>query len=144
MINNVVLVGRPTGDIELRTIGSGQKVANFTLAVDKGLSKAKKQEFESAGKPTANFIRIVAWGKTAEFAAQYVGKGKITAVTGNIETGSYQDDMGNTVYTTEVNTFNIQPIEWKDSGGNVGNSKAQTTDDMFKEMTQTSEADIPF
>ncbi|OQY09284.1 MAG: single-stranded DNA-binding protein, partial [Fusobacteriia bacterium 4572_132] len=63
-MNDVNLIGRLTRDPLLKYIpGSGTAVSEFTLAVDKGLSKAKKKELETKGKPTADFIRIIAWGK---------------------------------------------------------------------------------
>lgn len=62
--------------------GSGMAICQFTLAVDKNLSKQKKQEFEQAGKPTADFIRIVVMGKQAENAAIYLEKGRKVAING--------------------------------------------------------------
>jgi len=74
-INNVNLVGRLTKDPELKYIpGSGTAVTNFTLAIDRGLSKDKKKELEAQGKPTADFIRTVVWGKQAENCANYLKK----------------------------------------------------------------------
>ena len=71
-MNNVVLIGRLTRDPELRYLpNSGTPVANFSLAVDKQLSKEKKQEFETKGQPTADFINIVVWNKPAENCANF-------------------------------------------------------------------------
>ena len=65
-MNNTVLIGRLVRDPELRYLpGAGTANTTFTLAVDKGLSKDKKAEFEAQNKPTADFIRIVVWGKSA-------------------------------------------------------------------------------
>ena len=72
-MNNVVLIGRLTRDPELRYIpNSGTAVSTFTLAVDKNLSRDKKQEMEAKNQPTADFIRIVVWGKQAENCANYL------------------------------------------------------------------------
>ncbi len=102
-MNQVVLIGRLVRDPELRFIaGSGRAVVNFTIAVDKGMSKEKKAEMSAAGKPTADFIRIVAWGKTAELCADYLSKGSQVAVNGSINTGSYKTQTGETRYTTDV------------------------------------------
>ncbi len=80
-MNSVVLIGRLVRDPELRFVpGSGMAVANFTMAIDKGLTREKKQEFESQGKPTADFVRIVVWGKQAENCSQYLAKGKLVAL----------------------------------------------------------------
>lgn len=114
-MNSVVLIGRLARDPELRFVpGSGMAVANFTLAIDKGLTREKKQEFEAQGKPTADFVRIVVWGKQAENASQYLAKGKLVAVQGSIQTGSYKATSGETKYTTEVLANRVEFLEWGD------------------------------
>lgn len=109
-MNKVFLVGRLTKDPELRyTSGDNPTaVVNFNLAVNKRLSKEKRQEMESQNKPTADFPRIIVWGKMAENVANYLSKGSQCAVDGSIETGSYQDKDGKTVYTTEVRADNVE------------------------------------
>ncbi len=112
-MNNVVLIGRLARDPELRFVpGSGMAVANFTMAIDKGLTREKKQEFESQGKPTADFIRIVVWGKQAENCSQYLAKGKLVAIQGSIQTSSYKSNTGETRYTTEVLANRVEFLEW--------------------------------
>lgn len=111
-MNHVVLIGRLTRDPELRYLQSGTANARFTLAVDRDLSKEKKQEAEAKGQPTADFINIVAWGKTAENCANYLAKGRMVAVSGRIQTGSYEGKDGKRVYTTEIVAQNIQFLEW--------------------------------
>ncbi len=101
-MNITILIGRLTRDPEIRYTQGGSAVASFTLAVDKQLSRDKKQEFEAQGKPTADFIRIVAWGKLAENCANYLRKGSKVAVNGSISTGSYKDKEGNTRYSTDI------------------------------------------
>ena len=108
-MNNVVLIGRLTRDPELRYIpNSGTAVSTFTLAVDKNLSKDKKAEMESKNQPTADFIRIVVWGKTAENCANFLNKGKLVGVSGRIQTGSYDDKDGNIVYKTDVAANSVE------------------------------------
>jgi single-strand DNA-binding protein len=111
-MNQVVLIGRLVRDPELRFIaGSGRAVANFTLAVDKsGLSRDKKAEMQAQGKPTADFIRIVAWAKTAELCANYLSKGSQVAVHGSINTGQYKTQSGETRYTTDVIANSVEFI----------------------------------
>lgn len=114
-MNNVILTGRLTRDPELRYIpGSGQAVTKFSLAVDKGLSRDKKQEMESQNKPTADFINIVVWGKQAENAANYLVKGRLVAIQGRLQSGSYEDKDGKRVYTTDVVASNVEFLEWGD------------------------------
>lgn len=95
-MNNVNLIGRLVRDPETRYAqgDQGTAITSFTLAVDR---RVKRE-----GQPTADYIRIVAFGKTAEFAGKYYHKGLRVGVTGHIQTGSYKDREGRTVYTTDV------------------------------------------
>lgn len=101
-MNLVMLLGRLTKDPEIRyTQGDqGTKVASFTLAVDR--------KFKKDGQPSADFIRCKAFGKTAEIVEQYAPKGKQVAITGEIQTGSYQKQDGTTVYTTDIICNQVQ------------------------------------
>lgn len=140
-MNNVVLIGRLTRDPELRYIpNSGTAVSTFTLAVDKGLSKDKKQEMESKNQPTADFIRIIVWGKMGENCANYLAKGRLVGVQGRIQTGSYDDKDGKRVYTTEVVANNVEFLEWGDKKDN-NNSGGGGEYDGFHPVDND---DIPF
>jgi len=111
-MNKVVLIGRLTKDPELRHIASiGRAVCNFTLAVDRQLSKDKKAEYQQKGISTADFIRVNVWGQRAEVAAQYLSKGRRVAIEGQITTGSFRTNDGETRYTTEVTANQIEFIE---------------------------------
>lgn len=113
-MNLVVLIGRLTRDPDLKYLpGTGTPVANFTIAVDKELSKDKRAELEAAGKPTADFINIVAWGRTAEAVANYTGKGLKIAVQGRIQSRSWITDDGDRRYATEVVADKVEFLEWK-------------------------------
>lgn len=92
--NTVILMGRLTSDPDVRwTQGDNPtSVARYTLAVDKVKN----------GNREADFIRCVAWGKTAEFAQKYLNKGTKIAIAGEIHTGSYTNKDGQKVNTTEV------------------------------------------
>lgn len=133
-MNNVVLIGRLTRDPELRYIpGNGTAVTKFNLAVDKGLSKEKKQEMQSKNQPTADFINIVVWGKMAENCANFLQKGRLVAVQGRIQTGSYDDKDGKKVYTTDVVASNVEFLEWgnkKEGQGGVGGFHPTDNDDI--------------
>lgn len=112
MINQVVLVGRTTKDIELAYTRNNKAYTKFTLAVNRGFK-------DEQGNQQADFIRIVAWGKQAENAAKFVKKGSLIAITGRIETGSY-DDNGTTRYTTDVVANQITFLETKKSQQEAG------------------------
>lgn len=109
-INNVTLAGRVTKDIELKGTKSGDAIARFTIAVD----RSKKDS-------GADFIRCIAFGKQAETIAKYVFKGDMFGVVGHIQTGSYTDANGSTVYTTDVvvDKFSfLQPKRQEDTYNN--------------------------
>ena len=97
MINNVVLVGRLTKDIELRKTQSGLSVASFTIACDRRLS----QEQKNNGEQSADFISCVAWRGSADFLGNYAHKGDTVGVEGRIQTRTYDRD-GQKVYVTEI------------------------------------------
>ena len=148
-MNNVVLIGRLTRDPELRYIpNSGNAVSTFTLAVDKNLSRDKKQELESKNQPTADFIRIVVWGKQAENCANYLAKGRLIAVNGRIQTGSYDDKDGKRVYTSDVVANNVEFLEWGDSANKGDNSNQSNQSDSgysgIEGFHPTDNDDIPF
>lgn len=107
-MNNVVLIGRLTKDPEVRYIPQSETaVANFTLAVDRPLAKEK----------TADFIRVVTFGKTAELCERFLTKGRLVGVQGRIQTGSFKAQNGETRYTTEVYADRIEFLERGEKGG---------------------------
>jgi len=140
-MNSVVLIGRITRDVELRFIPStGLAVAKFNLAVDRGLYGEKKQEAEAKGLPTADFINITVFGKSAENCANYLNKGNKCAVQGKISTGSYTTQTGEKRYTTEVIADKVEFLESK------GQAKPQESFDDFPDAFEPVEddEDIPF
>jgi len=114
-LNNVVLIGRLTKDPELRYTATGIPVATFRLAVDKGLSREKKQEMEAKGQPTADFISIVVYGKQAENCANYLAKGRLAAIQGRIQSRTYDAMDGSRRYVTEVVANRVEFLEWGES-----------------------------
>lgn len=131
-MNSTIQIGRLIKDPELKFIpSSGTGVCNFTLAVDKELSKSKKAEFEASGKPTADFIPVVVFGKIAESCANFLAKGRMVAVSGSIQTRTYVKDDGSKRYITEVLARNVQFLEWGDK------PKQKTTNDAFPDFTDT-------
>jgi single-strand DNA-binding protein len=105
-LNNVNLIGRITKDLVLNNAGDTH-VANFTLAVDKPI---KKEE----GKETTDFILCQAWGKRAEMLVQYCGKGSQIAISGRINTRSYDDKDGKKVYVVEVVAESVTFLDRKE------------------------------
>lgn len=95
MLNRIILIGRLTRDPELRFTPNGRAVCQFTLAVDRPFTNQD-------GNREADFINIVVWGKQAETSAQYLAKGRMTAVEGRLQIRSYEGNDGNRRYVTEV------------------------------------------
>lgn len=93
-MNRVELIGRLTKDTELKNAGENQ-YTRFTLAVNR---KFKNDN----GEYDADFISCVAWNKTAELINEHFGKGSEIAIEGRIQTGSYDRENGEKIYTTDV------------------------------------------
>ena len=100
MLNHVVLLGRLTRDPELRTTNSGVSVATFSVAVDRAYKDA-------SGERGVDFIDIVAWRNTAEFAARYFQKGQLAAVEGRLQIRDWTDTDGHKRRAAEVVAQNI-------------------------------------
>ncbi len=100
-MNTVNIIGRTTKNPVVTKIGETTK-AIFQLAVDKDLSKAKREEMLENGKAVVNFPSFEAWGKTAELIAEYVPQGKMLGITGSLITSEYDDKNGNYVFKTVV------------------------------------------
>lgn len=142
-MNNCVLIGRVTREIELKFIpSSGMAVAKFSLAVDRGLYGEKKQEAEAKGQATADFINITVFGKSAESCANYLSKGNKCAVQGRISTGSYTTQTGEKRYTTEVVADRVEFLESKADR----QAKPQESFDDFPDVFEPVDdfSDIPF
>ncbi len=138
-MNSVVLIGRLTRDPELRYLpNGGTAVCNFSLAVDKEVSKEKKQEMESQGKYTADFVNIVVWGRQGENCANYLAKGRLVAIQGRIQTGSYDAKDGSKRYTFEVVAERTEFLEWGDKNESQGNSNANTNSNQSDNTSQKS------
>lgn len=120
MINNVVLVGRLTRDLELRYTTSNKAAVNFTLAVNRNFKNEK-------GELTADFIGCTAYGKQAENMARFLNKGSLIGVEGRISTRNFQGKDGKTVYITEVIADKVNFLESKKQGNNNQQAYSETS-----------------
>ena len=111
MLNHIVLMGRLTRDVELRTTQSGVSVASFTLACDRDFGGRD-------GEKETDFIDCVAWRSTADFAAKYFSKGRMAVVSGRLQIRPWTDKEGNKRYSTEVAVENIYFGDSKPDGKN--------------------------
>ena len=139
-MNSVILIGRLIKDPELRyTQTSSSSYARFTIAVDKGMSKDKKQELEAKGQQTADFINIVVWGKQAENCQRYLQKGRNVAIQGRLQSGSFTAQDGTRRFVTEVWAERVQFIDW---GGKTNQEEGFDNFDLGFEEAKDEE--IPF
>ena len=136
-MNKVTLIGRVVRDADIRYSQGANTtcVARYTLAVDR--------KFKQEGQPTADFINCIAFGKLGEFAEKYLHKGVKIAVTGRIQTGSYKNKDGNTVYTTDVVVEEQEFCESK-SQSNSQPQPTQSNDNSWLNIPDGVEDSLPF
>lgn len=152
MLNRVILIGRLTRDPELRYTPSGVAVTQFTLAVDRPFTNQQKER-------EADFINIVTWRQLAETCANYLRKGRLTAVEGRMQVRNYDNNEGRKVYVTEVIADNVRFLESAGSnreegsgsganaGFNKGSGSSRGDQDPFSDdgkPIDISDDDLPF
>ena len=126
-MNKAIIIGRLTKDPELRYTQTNQAICSFTLALDRKMSRDKREEAEASNRPTADFPRVIVWGKMGENASRYLSKGKQCAVEGRIQTGSYQDrETGKTIYTTDIVADSVEYLSNSTQEGSKSNSGVNT------------------
>ena len=130
MINNVVLTGRLTKDIDLKYTKSGTAVGTFSVAVERKFKNAQ-------GERETDFINCVIWRKSAENFAKFAGKGSLVGLEGNIQTRNYENNQGQRVYVTEVVVDNFTLLESKkDREQNGGGYQNNTNNGGFNGSNQ--------
>ena len=138
MINNVVLIGRLTRDVDLRYTPSNIAVATFNLAVNRNF---KNQDSERE----ADFINCVMWQKSADNLANWTRKGMLIGVTGRIQTRSYENQQGQRVYVTEVVADNFQLLESRNKSANHSSMDEQMPPAFENSQPMDiSDDDLPF
>lgn len=109
-INICILTGRLTKDPEVRYTADTQKaVATFSVAIDRPITKD--------GEKKTDYPRVTVFGKQAENCEKYIGKGRLVGVQGRLQTGSYTNKDGVTVYTTDVIADRIEFLDRGESKG---------------------------
>ena len=134
-MNKVILIGRLTREPEVRYSQGNEPmcIARYTLAVDR--------RFKREGEQTADFINCVAFGKNGEFAEKYLHKGTKIAITGRIQTGSYDNKDGQKVYTTDVV---VEEHEFAESKGSSGVPTFKPDANGFISVPDGIEEELPF
>lgn len=133
MLNQITLMGRLTADPELRYTQSQTPVASFRIAVDR--------DYSGNGEKQTDFISIVAWRNSAEFAAKYFKKGSMTVVVGRLQMRDWTDKDGNKRTAAEVVADRLY----------FGEAKPKETDapaappvSHFQELNGCDDGDLPF
>ena len=135
-MNKVVLMGRLTRDVETRYSQGNEPIAisRYTLAVDR--------RFKKEGEPEADFINCVAFGKSGDFAEKYFRKGMKVSVAGRIQTGSYTNNEGVKVYTTDIVVEEQEFCESKNAQGRP--EPSTSSGDGFMNIPDGIDEELPF
>ena len=128
MFNKVILIGRLARDPELRYTTDGTAVVNFTLAVDRYAKAGEEKK--------ADFIRIVAWRKLAETCANNLSKGRLVAVDGRLQIGSYEDKDGAKRTTVDVVVSEVKFLDYK--------KNTETEGDPYYGSMDAEDPEVPF
>lgn len=123
-VNKVILVGRLGQDPKLTYLPSGQPVAEFTLATDESFKDRDGQKQERT-----EWHRVKVFGNSAEFCANYLGKGRLVYIEAKLATRSWEDQQGQKRYITEVVVsapgHSVQFMDSKQDGQGQGNQQPQ-------------------
>lgn len=147
-MNKVILMGRLTRDPEIRYSQGSEPlcIARYTLAVDR-----RGRTSQGNNEQTADFISCVAFGRSGEFAEKYLKQGTKIVITGRIQTGSYTNQEGRKIYTTEIVVEDQEFAESKASASNNSNGDnysrpvpSSANADGFMSIPEGIENDLPF
>ena len=135
MLNKIFVMGRLTRDPELRRTNNGTAVASFALAVDRDFKNAD-------GTKETDFIDIVAWRGTAEFASKYFTKGRMAVVEGRLQLRDWKDKDGNNRRSAEVVAEHVYFGDSKRSESDTASAPPASGD--FREISEDEEGELPF
>lgn len=128
-MNNIMIIGNLTRDIDLTYAPTQIAVARFSLAISRG----KDKDGNDRG---ADFPNIVVFGKQAENCEKFLSKGKKVAIQGHLQTGSYEKD-GRKIYTTDVIADRVEFIDW-------GEKKKEESQELPEGFQAMKDDDLPF
>ena len=136
MLNRIIVMGRMTRDPELRRTNSGTAVASFTVAVDR--------DFKSqSGEKETDFIDVVAWRNTAEFASKYFSKGRMAVVEGRLQIRDWTDKDGNKRRSYEVQADSVYFADSRAGNSARVQNAAEGATDGFAEVSE-DDGELPF
>ena len=133
-MNKVILMGRLTKDVDIRTSGE-MVIGKFSIAVDR--------KFKKENEPTADFLNCVAFQSTAENISKFFSKGSKIAIVGHIQTGSYTNREGQKVYTTDIIVDEFFFVESRNSQSQE-KPQANEAAQNFQPVTPDVQDELPF
>lgn len=137
MLNRICIMGRITRDLELRRTQDGTAVTSFTVAVDDDFKS------KATGEKKTYFLDVVAWRQTAEFACQYLSKGRMVTVEGKLTVRDWKDKDGNNRRNAEIIADNIYFADSKRNDTTAPKYAVESAADGFAEVNE-DDGELPF
>ncbi len=140
-VNKVILVGRLGRDPEVRSIPSGTTVTEFSIATDE-----KFTDKSGARQERTEWHNIQAWAKLGEICGQYLRKGSLVYIEGQLRTDSWEDkESGKKMYKTRIRADQMQMLDSKgSSGGGGGDDRSYSSQGMSSVADSPEDDDVPF
>lgn len=135
-MNKLTIIGNLTRDPELRTVGSGISVCDFTVAVNRRRTGEGQQE--------ADFFRVTAWRQLGENCAKYLAKGRKVCVVGPVSVRTYQTQQGETRAQLEVTADDIEFLSPRDQAEEQYQAQERKAIQKEAQFTPVSGEDLPF
>ena len=136
-MNKVILIGNIASDPESRTTQSGVAQCSFRLAVQRRFKGAN-------GERETDFLPVVCWRQTAEFAQRYLAKGRKVAVEGSIQTRSYDAQDGSKRYVTEIIADSVEAVGSREDGAQNAHGAQEPAQNRQEGFTDVNEDELPF
>lgn len=136
-MNKVILIGNIASDPESRTTQSGVAQCSFRLAVQRRFKGAN-------GERETDFLPVICWRQTAEFAQRYLAKGRKVAVDGSIQTRSYDAQDGSKRYVTEIIADSVEAVGGREDGAQSARGTQKPAQNPQEGFTDVNDDELPF
>lgn len=136
-MNKVILIGNLASDPESRTTQNGIAQCRFRLAVQRRYKGAN-------GERDTDFLPVICWRQTAEFAQKYLAKGRKVAVEGSIQTRSYDAQDGSKRYVTEIIADSVEAVGGREDGSQNARGVQEPAQNRQEGFTDVNDDELPF
>ena len=138
-MNKAILIGRLTRDPELRTTPTGRNVCQFAIAVNRTYTSA-------SGEREADFLPIIVWRGQAENCYKYLKKGSKAAISGSVQTRSYEATDGSRRYMTEIIADEVEFLASRGNGSDdiADDGEAEEKKDVVSKFEPIDDDNLPF